>query len=362
MEVPIGQQHINFPGYGMFWVANSITSTVMGFANRHIQEKAAEHNLEFQREMEQASIISEDVKVQEEIAFKRRLLALSRQYRQEEGAKAFSTRMKSIELKAFLQKCWPLDPQLPYVFLDEIEKQQNNATPQSLNVILMHAPLLPIGKYGQANNGDIDLYEGLEYSIKNEDASYMGDVFFHKGACVKADTTGGNANIMNIHFLMNQLPTLVVSPRYIEGKMSFTGAVWEPQASRPMIRPLLSIDFEPVIANEDMNYRKQALDLYHTAISLIIGTVRDSYMLLTQGKKPTLTEWLNDGNHEKMVSVIKDSPELHNFVRMENMNTLDALIEAKTPNLLAAYSEQDVKRMREQIESIDIKLEHSICQ
>lgn len=356
MNVPIGQQNINFPGYGLFWVANSISSTVMGFANRSIHEKAAERNIEFQNEMEQARIMTEDVKLQEEIAFKRRLMKLSRQYRQVESASAFTTRMKGLELKAFLQKDWPLDTQLPYVLLNEIEALQTSDSSQSLNVILLHSPLLPVSKYGQPNKDDSVLYRNLEYAILQEDVSCMGlgDVKFRKDACVKIDVTGGNANIMNIHFLMNQLPTLVISPRYHDGKLTFNGAVWEPQAARPMIRPLFSLAYDPNIAAEDKNYLNKMIDLYHTAVSIVIGAVRDSYMMLSQCKEPTLDKWLNDGKHDRIKAIVKSTPELLGFIRQENESILTALDAEMTPRLLEAYSEEEIQSMRTKIQSINI--------
>lgn len=353
MNVPIGQQNINFPGYGLFWVANSISSTLMGFRNRHVQEKAAERNLEFMHEMEEARQVTEDIKIREEIAFKRRMMAVARQYRQEESAKAFSTRMKGKELKTFLDKSWPLDVSLPWNIIEEIEAGRNT---KCLNVILMHSPFLPAKKYGGANDGDEAIYRNLEYRIKTEDVPFMGigDVNFRKDACVKVDMTGGNANIMNIHFLMNQLPTLVISPRYHEGKLTFNGAVWEPQAARPLVRPLFSFDYEPKIAADDEKERNRVIDLYHTAVSVIIGSVRDSYMLLTQGKEPTLGKWLNDGKHDHMKAIIQKTPQLLNFIKQENDNILAALTVEQSPKLLEAYNEADIQRMREQVENINI--------
>ena len=345
MNVPIGQQNINFPGYGLFWVANSITSTLMGFRNRHVQEEAAERNLEFQQEMEEARKLSDDIK--------RRMLAVASQYRQQESAQAFTTRMRGKELGVYLANCWPLDAALPYTLLQEIAEGRNT---QCLNVILMHSPLLPVGRFGGVNDGDAAIYRNMEYRIITEDIPCMGkcDVNFRQDACVNSDLKGGNANIMNIHFLMNQLPTLVISPRYHEGKLTFNGAVWEPQAARPLVRPLFSFDYEPRIAEKDESYRNKMIDLYRTAASVIIGSVRDSYMLLTQGKEPTLGKWLNDGQHDHMKTIIKETPELLNFIKQENDNILAALTVEQSPKLLEAYTEADIKRMREQVGNINI--------
>ena len=163
MDIPIASHNINFPGYGMFWVANSISSTILGWNNRRVQEKAHERSIEFQREMERARTLTEDKKLQEEIAFKRRMVAVARQYRQEESAASFCTQMKVIELQTYLQHCWPLDPQLPYVFLQETEQNKGGNLP--LNVVLLRTPLLPQKKFGGANDLDLELYNKLEYEV-----------------------------------------------------------------------------------------------------------------------------------------------------------------------------------------------------
>ena len=350
MNVPIASHNIRFPGYGAFWVANSITSTVMGWRSRSLQKKAQEHNQEFQLEMERAKTITEDKKLQEEIAFKRRLLDLSRQYRQEETMTSFNAQMQAIELRTYLQYCWPLDATLPYVVLQEINGNSAPIHPR-LNVILRHSQLLPQKKHGGINDGDAGLFEELEYSFEQE-ASFIGDIKFRKDAAKGSSAiTGSNASIMNIHFLMSQIPTLVIAPYYNAGKICFNGAVWEPQAARPMIRPLLSFDYEPIQAANDDKYRKQKMDLFHAATSVIAGSVRDSYMLLTQGKAPTMPEWLNDARHKKLKQIAMSEKSFKQFIQQENNNVLAALDEENMPHLLEVFHKEDVENMKEQVES-----------
>lgn len=358
MNIPIASQHINFPGYGMFWVANSISSTLLGWRNRHVQAAAHERNQDFQREMERARFITDDERMQEEIAFKRRLVAVSREYRQEETRRSFNEQMKAVELKNYLEYCWPLDPQLPYVLLQEIAKKQDGCIPR-LNVILMHAPLLPLRAYGSdVNLLDASIYKELEYSIKRDDIPLIGHVDYRKDACLRPDLTGGNASIMNIHFLMSQLPTLIVSPQYREGKdgkrMYLTGAVWEPQAPRPLIRPLLDFEFNPKDAEKNENYRKQVIDLFHVSISIIIGAVRDSYMLLTQGATPTLPALLNDKDHANMKRLVMSETSLKQFIQQENNSILAALDEKNVPQLLDIYSKEDINAIKEQVKSTQL--------
>lgn len=354
MNIPIGQQNIKFPGYGTFWVANSISSTLLGWNNRRLQEKAHEKGQEFQLEMERAREITDDERMQEDIAFKRRLVALSREQRQEAARKSFNAQMQAIELKHYLQYCWPLDPLLPETILKEIRSDSSTINPR-LNVILMHAPLLPLRAYGSdANEQDANIYMDLEYSIKRNDVPIIGHVDFWKDACIRPDLTGGNTSIMNIHFLMSQMPTLVISPQYREGKMYLSGSVWEPQASRPLIRPLLNFDFNPVEAEKNINYRQEMIDLLHTSISIIIGAVRDSYMVLTQGRTPTLPVLLNDKNHAKMKRLVTENAILKAFVKQENENILSALDEKNMPRLLEVFNKKDIEVIKAQIKSNEL--------
>ena len=188
---------------GAFWVANSITSTVLGEVGIELQEQAQERNQEFQMQMERAQMITEKEKLQEEIAYKRRLLELSRQHQQKEAITSFNAKIKAIQLRAYLQYCWPLDPSLPYVVLKEIENNDAPLHPH-LNVILMHSQLLPMLSPGRISDKDAKLHEQLEYFI-NQDMPDIRDIKFRKDAAKGSMAiNGSNAHIMNIYFLMGQ--------------------------------------------------------------------------------------------------------------------------------------------------------------
>ena len=238
--------------------------------------------------------------------------------------------------------------------MQEIRSGADAANPR-LNVILMHAPLLPLRAYGSdANVLDAGIYNDLEYAIKRNDVPLIGHVDYRKDACQKPDLTGGNASIMNIHFLMSQMPTLVIAPQYREGKMYLSGAVWEPQASRPLIRPLLNFDFNPVEAEKSIEYRQQMIDLLHASTSVIIGAVRDSYMVLTQGGTPTLPHLLNDENHAEMKRLVTGNASLKAFIKQENDNILAALDEEKMPRLLEVFDKKDIEAIKEQVKSNEL--------
>ena len=219
----------------------------------------------------------------------------------------------------------------------------------SRNVILLHAPLLPtrLALAGEiANKEDKLLYAEIEETIATEDIPLIEDVKFRRDSCDSTDFVGGNTNMMNIHFLMSPIPTLVISPHYHEGKMYFNSAVWEAQAARPLIRPLFAIDYELYIEKDD-DMRQHVVDVFRTAITSIIGTTRDSFMLMTQGKNPTFPKLLQTNEKFRMMLHAEDG--LHQFVRKEYQNMLGALDASQTPHLLDVFDEADIMSMRERI-------------
>ena len=133
--------------------------------------------------------------------------------------------------------------------------------------------------------------------------------------------------------------------------MYLSGAVWEPQASRPVIRPLFNFDYNPVEAGKNEEYRIEMIELLHASVSVITGAVRDSYMVLTQGKEPTLPVLLNDKEHADMKRLVMGNAELKAFMKGENDNILAALDEENTPHLLEVYDKKDIEAIKEQVKS-----------
>lgn len=337
-------QGANTSGYGFFWVANSMLATMMGQNNRVLQTEAAQKNQEFQLELEEARNVAQDELEAEKIAFKRRMMKLSRLYRQKESYRSFEQQLQTIELQSYIERYWPLAPALPHILLSEIEHNRYSDNPLPLNVVLLHAPLLPSRRAlaGEvANVKDLSYYRQMEQQIEYS-LMRIQDIKLWRDGCVNTDFIGGNANMMNIHFLMSSLPTLVISPKYHEGKLTFNAAVWEAQTCRPLMRPLFSISHEPLQADTDENYLNDSIEKIRTALTLIIGATRDSYALLTLGKEPALNYLLS----EDQKRIIERDEAMTEFVKGEYQNIIEALDIDRTPKLLDTYAEKDVLHMR----------------
>ena len=335
------------PGYGLFWVVNSVNTTILGGKNRNLQAQIAADNEAFQLEMEQARIIAQDEAEAEKIAYKRRMMALSREWYLEESAKSYDIQLKAIELQTFI-KNWPLDLR-PNTILQETKRLLGKTSGQiPMNIILLRTPLIA-GTKGQITNREAfiireesDIYREIEYSIKHDDEPIIGNVNFRQDACSKV--FDGNADIMNIHFLMSSMPTLVIAPKYQDGRMYFTAGAWDSQTSRPLIRPLLNMAYDPALAQSNKEYRNEVIDNFHSTISIIAGTIRDSYYTITSGRTPTLGQLLEA--KPKMKQLATSEPNVAAFLESEKNNMLAALDSKNVPNLLEAYHEKDLEQMK----------------
>ena len=334
---------------GYFWVANSVVSTVLGKINRESQERIMLDSLDFQKEMERVRNSALDELEAEKIAFQRTLLKINRQYALEQRAKKINQQLDAIELDLYIRECWPLDKAEANNIREEINEKIADLQP--LNVILLRTPLLPVQKRG-ANPRDREIYQELERKLKNR-LNILDDVNFRNDSCKNIILKNGNVNIMNIHFLMGCLPTMVITPQCDNrGKLIFNAAVWEASSSRPLMRSLFSIDYEPFMAEREeyAEYFKQAIDKIETALITIVATIRDSYMLLTQNKPPRIRELLD----EEQQNIIKDDSNLKAFVKTEYENITKALDAKKTPKLLEVYSNTDVESMKSQAHEISL--------
>lgn len=348
----------NFANCGLFWVTNSVSSVIMGAVNRQQQEQNMMQNLEFQEELEQIKNKIQDEIQAEQIVFKRYLRDIARKNRQEQVARILEQQMKTIELQSFIEKYWPLAPQLPQIILNEIEQSRCSQTMLPLNVVLLREPLAfektnRKSLAGKEEVKNIEIYKEIEYQLDLQ-FQLLGDVKLRRDCC-NVGYISGNANLMNIHFLMGALPTIVISPKYNgEGKIIFSVAVWDAQSTRPHIRQLFALDHKPLLLWDDYNLLNEAIEKLKTAISIITITNRDSYMLANYGKKPMLNKILT----ETQKHIIMTEEPMREFVKTENENLVKAFDVKNVPNLLDVYSEYDINEMRDFAQNMSLMIEN----
>lgn len=333
-------------GCGPFWIANSITSTFLGEVNRDLQHKIAEENEQFQIRMEELRNATQDEIERERIKFQRRKMELTKEFQRRERAKIAQNMDRQIELPFFAAQ-WPLDLQASTIL-----GQLNNRT-DSLNVILLRNPLMSSDKGMIVHRENFvikqeqNMYDCIEDYLADT-LPLLKDICYRKEACRKeknrhADDIISNADIMNIHFLMGSIPTIVILPKFMNDKIYLSAAMWDEQATRPLIRSLFAIKHNSTLAYNNEKYRSEIIKKIYYTIAVIIGTIRDQYAILTWGQKPTLLSFLS--KNEEIRKFVFETPMIKKFITKEYRSTLRTLASSKNSALLNVYAEKDIMNM-----------------
>lgn len=241
-----------------------------------------------------------------------------------------------MELAFFFERYWPMDRRLQNIIHDESRNPNRNLT---LNVVLSRFRLLPLS--GDSEEKEREKFEWLEYCVGELDAKSMGGVKLWRGACPIGTSWNGNADIMNAHFLMSQLPTMIIIPIAIGGKIWLRAAIWDALTPAPIVRDLMAFDYDACKADASSTYLDDLFIVLRSAISVAIGLCRDFYKVLCLKSEPTLAKWLGDGNHEEERLVVLDYPEIHNFILAETNNLLDSFNQKFVAEVDQVYSSVD---------------------
>ena len=325
-------------GFGEWWLASSLFSVLFGKRNSTLQAEAQQRDLEFRLELEKLKEVTEDIKIQEEAAFKRKLLRLSRAYRQKESEASFANKLAAIELAFFFERYWPMDRRLQDIIHNESHNPNRHLT---LNVVISRFRLLPLSE--DSEEKEREKFEWLEYCIGELDVKQMGGVKLWRGACPIGTFWNGNADIMNAHFLMSQLPTMIIIPMAIDGKIWLRAAIWDALTPTPIVRDLMAFDYDSRKADACSNYLDDLFTVLRSAISVAIGLCRDFYNVLCLRTEPTLAKWLGDGNHGDVRLVALNYPEMYNFIR------------AEVDNLLSSFNQKFISEIDQVYSSVERK-------
>lgn len=143
---------------------------------------------------------------------------------------------------------------------------------------------------------------------------------------------------------MSNIPTLVISPFFQGGSIHFTASMWEAQSeAKPMIRPLFSIPCPTEYLAPQQKFteegRKAIQDRIVLISTIVSGCARDSYMLMTQGRVPTLPNYLKN-NPEVLKSLTnEENKELCSFMQNEYKTMNDLLEKSDCPSHLLTNEE-----------------------
>lgn len=319
--------------FSPYMLITSTLQTVFGFERRSEQDKQADISQKHSIELRNAREEFQDELEAEKVASMRAKMAVARKYRAEERFDQTVLQHRTEELKTFFVRSLPIKQQAIPILLDLAQGyKQQEYSDCPLNVVLLHT------KQSALNYNDI--CNELE-----NNGRLIGNIEYRRW-CDK--DIAHNSAILNLHAIMSNIPTLVISPNFQGGSFHFTASMWDAQSDKkPLIRPLFSIPCPTYYLASPQNFTpegKKAIESRIALISTIVsGCARDSYMLMTQGRTPTLPQFLKN-NQNILNNLLKDENiELRSFMLNEYVSMAKSLEKTDCPTHL--FSPDEIKQL-----------------
>lgn len=320
--------------FSPYMLISSTLQTVFGYEKRNDLEKqsdiAQQHQLELRKAREE---FQDELEVQK-VADMRAKMAVARRYRAEERFEQTVLQHRTEELKAYFMRCLPIKPQAIPIMLDVARnyKTLGYNVDCPLNVVLLRT------KEAALNYNEI--FDDLDRS-----KDQLGNIEYRRW-CDK--DVAHNSAILNLHAIMSNIPTLVISPYFQGGAIHYTASMWEAQSdSKPMIRPLFSIPcpIDYILPNQKFSEEgRKAIQKQIALISTVVsGCARDSYMLMTQGIAPTLPSYLRNNPYVLENLLKKEYGQLCSFMLNEYETMNELLSTTECPSHL--LSQDEIKRL-----------------
>ncbi len=243
-----------------FFFANAIKSLAFGKLGARSNEQRSIEGIEYRKKLNTLKEQFEDEQFQCELSANRKKLQLGRLYQNEQALKQFENQKKRVEFNYFKNNCWPL-----VIDINTIWSLHTKESPiQPLTIIVSASNAINYNK--NYNNFCTKLRKAL---------NDIANIHFYAAAW-RDEYKGGMAQGLNLHYLMQGLPTLLIMPYYQDGQMHINVSMWS--FSRAGIESYnhytaLSIDYN------DKEISPESELKLGNAMLLVAGVVRDSYML-----------------------------------------------------------------------------------
>jgi len=320
----------SFEGCSPFFISSALTSMWFGEKNREIQFKTAGERNAFQEHMKQIRNEFEDAKFDKELSFKRESIERGRIYQQIEAKKSFENERKKLEFEHFSQY-WPLETDIQTIWNRDIF---SNTKPE-LRIILSRFNSI------RANDDYSNTCHFLhENAINIHNVEVMRDVYRQVFKNTQTFVPYGIAPNMNIHYIMQGIPTMIISPQLINETLYFDASIWlYGQGLGSFInRSLFSIEYN------DKNYEalKEKVRFVELAI---MGTMRDNFMMIEHHAPATFPKVLEKAKLEKY-------PDVRQFI-VAQYQDLQKQLESNT-EYQTLCSNREIDIMQQSIKSLTI--------
>jgi hypothetical protein len=317
-------------GCSPFFVTSAVSSAIFGEMNRNKQLENTQEGLEFKKQIHEIKKRFEDKKFDDELAFKQEMLELGRYYQAIETEKINKNRKQITELGYFMSNCWPITLDILTVWKWNKENMIGNNGIVPLQVILSR----PNATAGHLNSFD---YGNMCHSLLI-DANELGNIHVLDAPWKEAaNNLGGIAQSMNIHYIMQGIPTLVIIPQLIEDTLHFDASMWS------FGRGLGSFSHRTMFSIPYDHYDEKLKEKIKTIQFAIMGVVRDAYMMMEFHLPATLPSCMNK---------ILEYSDLRSFIFREYSGMLEQIkSEERFRNLCLA---SELKTMEDSLQPIKV--------
>jgi hypothetical protein len=233
-------------------------------------------------------------KFDSDIQFKRESLELGRFYMQEETKERLSNTKKIKEFEVFIRQCWPLNYKIKTI-------QGYAETSQKILVILSQSNDSKIGE---------EEYHNTCMYLSNY-SGYIPDMEILCDAWNFSDSSrnfnyGSLAKNMNIHYIMQGIPTVVITPKKRNGALCFDTSIWNYNRGLGSFfnHTMFSMPY-----NDEYDKLRDKIRLAQLAIT---GIVRDNFMMIEFHKPARLPLLLQQEQNK-----LKGFPELKQFLTVQ---------------------------------------------
>ena len=255
------------------FVTSALTSLFTGERQRTLQNATSEEQRLHREYLDAKRQEFEEHRFETDVRERRLSQERGRAYLAIEANRRLKNAHDLAEFQHFDKKCWPLTLDIATVW--DIHRALNPAVPVPLTVMVAR----PNSDAIQFNVEYVNIINALQC-----DAKELGDIDVYSNPWkATVNNAGGLAQNMNIHHIMQGLPTLIITPQLIADKLCFDISVWS--LGNGAVQHL-SI-FEMPYDKSDIPALKEKVK---NVLLAITGSVRDSYVAIEHCRPATLPD------------------------------------------------------------------------
>lgn len=302
MPVPIISEVVSevvntFGGcFSPYMFITSITQGVFAKDRRSLQEQMNQDNMEFEAMINRRHELYDAEIMAHRREWMQQRLTEMRRTRAEQSFALHKIQLDDVEVEAFIKGYLPICDNAIRPLLSLADSYKQNGYSQDkcpLQILLLHTKHRELNKY-------IDVYDYLD-ELKGQ----IKNVEFPRWCEENAEQ---NVSILNLHAIMKNIPTVVISPYYQASsqQLLFTIAMWEAQSdTKPVIVPIFSMECNPAgFIDKNADEKCKLISQISKVCAILSGCARDIYMLYAFSARPTLPSVL--ARNEELVNVLKD--------------------------------------------------------